>query len=138
MRNKNRLRPGGLSFVFVALFCVAALVASSAKAADTDNDDSGKDSPNKVVATVGSHKITEKQLDEKLKPQIAMMRAELEKRVDQIIADKTFDMRRKTAETMANQYLVEHAAKKAGMSVAEFEKTAAAGKDGVSDEDAKK
>ncbi len=42
------------------------------------------DDPNAVVATVGDHKISEKDLDAKVKPQLDQMRAALEKRVDQL------------------------------------------------------
>ena len=50
------------------------------------------DDPNATVATVGDHKISEKDLDAKVKPQLDQMHAMLEKRVDQLIADKTFDL----------------------------------------------
>ena len=75
------------------------------------------DDPNATVATVGDHKITNKDLDAKVKPQIEQMRAALEKRVDQLIADKTFDLRRQTLESMTDDYLIQQAADQEKLSV---------------------
>ncbi len=83
---------------FAAVVIVSAAVAApSAWAADD---------PNATVATVGDHKISEKDLDAKVKPQLEQMRAMLEKRVDQLIEDKTFDLRRQTLESMTDDYLI--------------------------------
>lgn len=96
------------------------------------------DDPNAPVATVGDHKITEKDLDEKVKPQLDGMRTMLEKRVDQLIADKTFDLRRQTLEAMTNDYLIEQAAQRDKLSVDDYLKKEYSGKDGVTDAAAKK
>ena len=106
----------------------AAVAAPCASAAD----------PNAVVATVGDHKIREQDLDQKVKPQMEQIRAALEKRVDQLVADRSFDMRRKTLESMTDDYLVEQAAKKENLSVSDYLKKEYAGKNGVTDADAKK
>ena len=95
------------------------------------------DDPNTTVATVGDHKITNKDLDAKVKPQVAQMRAMLEKRVDQLIADKTFDLRRQTLESMTDDYLVQQAADHDKLSVADYLKKEFSGKDGVTDAEAK-
>jgi protein-disulfide isomerase len=96
------------------------------------------DDPNAVVATVGGHKISEKDLDAKVKPQLDQMRATLEKRVDQLIADKTFDLRRQTLESMTDDYLVEQAAQRDKLSVADYLKKESSGKSAVTEADAKK
>jgi len=96
------------------------------------------DDPNAVVATVGDHKISEKDLDAKVKPQLEQMRAMLEKRVDQMIADKTFDIRRETLESMTDDYLVQQAAQRDKLSVNDYLKKEYSGKSAVTDAAAKK
>ena len=61
-----------------------------------------------------------KDLDAKVQPQLVQMRAALEKRVDQLIADKTFDLRRETLESMTDDYLVQQAADQDKLSVPEY------------------
>ncbi|MGH7812605.1 MAG: thioredoxin domain-containing protein [Candidatus Binataceae bacterium] len=133
MALNSRIWRRTLTVVGAAIICAMAMAAASA-AADSG---AGKVDPNKVVATVGKHKITEREVDKQLKPQLDEMRAKLEAKVDQIVASQTFDLRRRTAEAMVNDYLIEHAAKKAGLSVPEFEKKEAAGKSGVTEAAAK-
>ncbi len=96
------------------------------------------DDPNAVVATVGDHKISNKDLDAKVKPQIDQMRAMLEKRVDQMIADKSFELRRQTLEAMTDDYLIQQAAKRDNLSVDDYLKKQYTGKSGVTEADAKK
>jgi protein-disulfide isomerase len=96
------------------------------------------DDPNAPVAIVGDHKITNKDLDAKVKPQLAQMRAVLEKRVDQLIADKTFDLRRQTLESMTNDYLIQQAAQRDKLSVDDYLKKEYSGKNAVTDAAAKK
>ena len=96
------------------------------------------DDPNAVVATVGDHKISNKDLDAKVKPQIDQMRAMLEKRVDQMIADKSFELRRQTLEAMTDDYLIQQAAKRDNLSVDDYLKKEYSGKSGVTEADAKK
>jgi protein-disulfide isomerase len=95
------------------------------------------DDPNATVATVGDHKITSKDLDAKVQPQIQQMRAALEKRVDQLIADKSFDLRRQTLESMTDDYLIQQAADKEKLTVPDYIKKEFAGKDAVTDAEAK-
>jgi protein-disulfide isomerase len=114
------------AIALLAVFC-AGFVAHRAWA----------DDPNATVATVGDHKITEKDLDAKLKPQVDQMRAMLEKRVDQLIADKSFDLKRQTLESMTDDYLIQQAAEKEKLSVPEYIKQQFSGKSGVSDATAK-
>ena len=95
------------------------------------------DDPNATVATVGDHKITAKDLDAKVKPQLDQMRAMLEKRVTQLIADKTFDLRRQTLESMTDDYLIDQAAQHDKLSVPDYLKKEYSGKDSVTDAQAK-
>ena len=95
------------------------------------------DDPNATVATVGDHKITQKDLDAKVKPQLDQMHAMLEKRVDQLIADKSFDLKRQTLETMTDDYLIEQAALHDKLSVPDYLKKESTGKSSVTDAQAK-
>ncbi len=112
--------------VFMPILLCASATGSPARA---DNTTSGS----KVVATVGSHTITEGELDAKLKPEIAAMRAEYEKRVDQAIAERTEDLKKQTLQSMADDYLVQQAAKNDNLSVADYLKKEYTGKDGVTE-----
>ena len=96
------------------------------------------DDPKTVVATVGDHKITEQDLDQKVKPQIDQLRAALAKRVEDLIRDKTFDLKRKTLESMADDYLISQAAAQQKLSVDEYVKKQSAPPTGVTEADAKK
>ena len=118
-----------VSVLAAAAIVTAAVSAPRAWAADD---------PNATVATVGDHKISEKDLDAKVKPQLEQMRAMLEKRVDQLIEDKKFDLRRQTLESMTDDYLIQQAAQKDKLSVDEYIKKESNGKDGVTDAAAKK
>lgn len=96
------------------------------------------DDPKTVVATVGDHKITEQDLDAKVKPEIDQLRAALAKRVEDLVREKTFDIRRKTLESMTDDYLLSQAAQQQKLSVDEYTKKEYAGKSGVTDAEAKK
>jgi len=96
------------------------------------------DDPNAVVATVGDHKISEKDLDAKVKPQLDQMRTALEKRVNEIIAGKTFDLRRQTLESMTDDYLIGQAAQRDKLSVDDYLKKEYTGKSAATEADAKK
>ena len=94
--------------------------------------------PNAVVATVGDHKISEKDLDAQVQPQIDQMRAALEKRVNELIADKSFDVKRQTLQKMTDDFLLQQAAQRNKMSVDEYVKKESTGKGAVTEADAKK
>ena len=64
----------------------------------------------RVVATVGDHQITESQLDAKIKSQMAS----LESRI--------YDLKRQALESMADDYLIEQAARRANLSVDDYVK----------------
>jgi protein-disulfide isomerase len=96
------------------------------------------DDPKTVVATVGDHKITEQDLDQKVKPQIDQLRAALAKRVEDLIRDKSFDLKRRTLESMTDDYLISQAAQQQKMSVDEYVKKQSAPPIGVTEADAKK
>jgi protein-disulfide isomerase len=116
----------------VSAIAATAIVCAAVYAPRTWADD-----PNATVATVGDHKITEKDLDAKVKPQLDQMHAMLEKRVDQLIADKTFDLRRETLESMTDDYLVQQAADRDKLSVPDYLKKEYSGKNAVTDAQAK-
>jgi protein-disulfide isomerase len=116
----------------VSAIAAIAIVCAAVYAPRTWADD-----PNAVVATVGDHKISEKDLDAKVKPQLDQMHAMLEKRVDQLIADKTFDLRRQTLESMTDDYLVQQAADRDKLSVPDYLKKEYSGKNAVTDAQAK-
>src|SRR5271154_2443355 len=99
-----------VSVLAVAAIATAAVAAPSAWSADD---------PNATVATVGDHKISEK-------------------RLDQLIEDKKFDLRRQTLESMTDDYLLQQAAQHDKLSVDEYIKKESSGKDGVTDAAAKK
>jgi protein-disulfide isomerase len=62
------------------------------------------DSGDKVVATVGSMKITEAQLEDKARPQLASVQNEI------------YTVKKRTLDDMIDDYLIDQAAKKAGLS----------------------
>jgi protein-disulfide isomerase len=125
---RNRLESAWRTVFAAAAIVICASVATPRAWADD---------PNATVATVGDHKITNKDLDAKVQPQLQQMRAALEKRVDQLIADKTFDLRRQTLESMTDDYLVQQAADKEKLTVPEYLKKQSSGKDAVTDAEAK-
>jgi protein-disulfide isomerase len=87
------------SLVSGAFFCafVAAMVMalwSVSRAVESDP----------VVATVGTHKITEKDLDAKIKPQLASIESQI------------YELKVQAVKSMADDYLLEQAAKKENLS----------------------
>jgi protein-disulfide isomerase len=80
------------SFLSGAFFYVLAmaLMASVSFASES----------NQVVATVGSHKITEKELDAKIKPQLASVESQI------------YELKVQAIKSMADDYVLEQAAKK--------------------------
>ena len=132
--NQSANRPSRLR---QALFAIAASALLSATftvpAYYADADDAGT-----VVATVGDHKITAGELDQKVKPQVDQLRAALAKRVEELMRDRSFEIRRKTLEDMANDYLIVAAAQKEHLSVDDYTKKEFSGKNAVSDADARK
>jgi protein-disulfide isomerase len=126
--SERRITPIILPSIFAAALICMALAAPHASADDSKT----------VVATVGDHKITEQDLDQKVKPQIDQLRAALAKRVDDLIRDKTFDLKRKTLESMADDYLISQAAQQQKLSVDDYVKKEYAGASGVTEAAAKK
>ncbi len=116
----------------LAVFATACLIAAAAAPLAWADD------PKTVVATVGDHKITEQDLDQKVKPKMDEFRAALEKRVDQLIADRGFDIKRQTLQSMTDDYLIEQAAQQQKLSATDYLKKEYAGKSGVTEADAKK
>src|SRR5258708_6358427 len=115
------------------VFAIAAVVICAA----VSSPRAWADDPNATVATVGGHKITAKDLDAKVKPQLDQMRSALEKRVDQLIADKSFDLKRQTLESMTDEYLIEQAAQHDKLGVQDYLKKEFTGKSSVTDAEAK-
>jgi len=107
------LRP--FRFTLAVALATPLLVFSPASAADP------------VVATVGSHKITEAELDAKIKPEMAALEG------------KIYDLKHQALESMADDYLLEQAAKKAKLSVTDYLKKEVEDKAGkVTEADAQK
>ncbi len=125
---RNRPQPAWRIVFAIAAVAIYAAVSSPRAWADD---------PNATVATVGDHKITAKDLDAKVQPQLTQMRAALEKRVDQLIADKSFDLKRQTLESMTDDYLIQQAAEHDKLSVPDYIKKEFSGKSAVSDAEAK-
>jgi protein-disulfide isomerase len=99
MRHESRtwVRRGLLSGAFFYSLSVAGMMTatvSPARAAD----------PNQVVATVGDHKITEKELDTKIKPQLAAEDS------------KIYDLKVEAIQAMAEEYALDQAARKENLS----------------------
>jgi len=132
--NKNQAGRNRLESAWriVSAMAAIAIVCAAVAAPRASADD-----PNAIVATVGDHKISEKDLDAKVKPQLEQMRAMLEKRVDQLIADKSFDLKRQTLESMTDDYLIQQAAQHDKLSVEDYLKQEFSGKSGVTDAEAK-
>ena len=99
-----------------AFFCALAItvMASVSIAADSGQ----------VVATVGSHKITEKDLDAKIKPQLAS------------IESQVYELKVQAIKSMADDYVLEEAAKKENLSTEAYLKKHLTGKP-VTETDAK-
>lgn len=105
---------GASSLVFAA---VVSAVLSAAPAYASD----------KVVATVGNHKITESQVDEKIKPEM------------QSIDSQIYDLKRKAIDSMVNELLLTQAAKRDHMTVQQYVQKEIINKVGhVSEAEAKK
>ncbi len=102
--------------IFILTIPRAAVAQDSVQASD----------PNKVVATVGNHKITEAEVDEEIKPQLASWQNQL------------YQYRRDAINKLADKYIVDQAAKKANLTPDEFMQKQLAGKSGkVTEKEAK-
>ncbi len=91
------MRSAVAAAVLAALVGVVGGVVTAAGATESQ-------SPDSVVATVGPHQITEKDLDAKIKPQLEAMQSKL------------VELKRHALESMADDYLIDQAATKAGLS----------------------
>jgi protein-disulfide isomerase len=91
-----------------AAILIATLVAG---AADAD--------PNRVVATVGAHSITERELDDKIRPQMSSLEAQV------------YELKKNAIQVLADDYLIEQAAKKSNLSVQDYLKRELDSKDNV-------
>ncbi|MGO9454942.1 MAG: thioredoxin domain-containing protein [Candidatus Binataceae bacterium] len=109
-----RVFPG---YVLAVAIAAPLLAFSPAYAAGSDP----------VVATVGSHKITEAELDTKIKPEMAALDG------------KIYDLKHQALQSMADEYLIEEAAKKEKLSVTDYLKKEVEQKaDKVTEADAQK
>ncbi|MGO9062067.1 MAG: thioredoxin domain-containing protein [Candidatus Binataceae bacterium] len=88
-----------LKFLLLSI-ATTGLALSVARVAAAATADSG----GKVVATVGSMKITEAQLNDKARPQLAA------------IESQVYTVKKRTLDDMIDDYLIDKAAKKAGLS----------------------
>lgn len=99
---------------------VILLLPQAARAQELESN------PGKVVATIGTHKITEGDVDEEIKPQLASMQNQL------------YQARREAIDKLADKYALDQAAKKANMTPDAFMKKRLAGKSKpVTEKDAK-
>jgi len=125
LRNTARSNRRGLTAALAAVAIAAVLLVSVPMPAGAQDEGASAD-PNKVVATIGSHKITEGEVDEEIKPQLASWRNQL------------YQYRRDAINKLADAYIIDQAAKKAHMTPDEFMKKQLAGKSAtVTEKDAK-
>ncbi len=96
----NAIAPG-LESALVALVMVGAATALVGWPAQAG-------AQQEVVATVGSHPITAKELDAKIAPQLAAARNEI------------YQLKRNTIRSIADEYLLEQAAQREKLTVAEY------------------
>ena len=83
--------------------------------------------PSRVIATIGSHPITQQEVDSHLKAQLTSIESQL------------YDLRRRAIQAMADDYLIDQAAKKADLSVSDYLKREVSDKAPIpSNADAKK
>jgi protein-disulfide isomerase len=94
-----KMTMSGLKFLLLPI-ATTALTLSVARVAVAATANSGS----KVVATVGSMKITEAELNDKARPQLAA------------IESQVYTVKKRTLDDMIDDYLVDKAAKKAGVS----------------------
>lgn len=85
-----------LSGAFFCSLAAAGTIASWSVSIAAESD--------QVVATVGSHKITEKELDAKIKPQLASIESQI------------YELKVQALKSMADDYALEQAAKKENLS----------------------
>src|SRR5689334_18083115 len=97
--SRTWVRRGILSGAFFCSLATAGMMASSiGVAADADQ----------VVATVGDHKITEKDVDAKIKSQLASVQSQV------------YELKVQAIKSMADEYVLEQAAKKENLSPADY------------------
>ncbi|HUY18119.1 MAG TPA: thioredoxin domain-containing protein [Candidatus Binataceae bacterium] len=113
-------------FSAIAAVAIAAGLTLSIPGAAVAQAPGQPSDPNRVVATVGNHKITEGEVDEEIKPQLASMQNQL------------YQDRRDAINKLADDYIIDQAAKKAKITAAEFIDKQIAGKSAkVTDKEAK-
>jgi protein-disulfide isomerase len=109
-----------VSGTVAAILALIVAIPGAPRAQETDSN------PNKVLATIGNHKITESEVDQEIKPQLAS------------IQNQIYQARREAIDKLADKYLVDQAAKKAHMTPDEYLKKQLAGKSQtVTDKEAK-
>src|SRR5208337_2097567 len=105
------------AYIFV-LACASALLPRPATVSGGEKDDA-------VIATVGSHPITEGEVDSRIKSQLAVMQSQI------------YQLKRQTIQSIADDYVLQQAAQAEHMTVADFLKRQG-GDSAVTDEDARK
>jgi len=124
MKHASRV---GLKSIWPVVYTIAAVVIVSVAVRAPR---AWADDPNATVATVGDHKINEKDLDQQIKPQMEQL--------DRKVAEVTLDIKRKALEAMTDDYLIDQAAQHDKLSVQDYLKKESSGKLGVTDAAAKK
>ncbi|HUO04456.1 MAG TPA: thioredoxin domain-containing protein [Candidatus Binataceae bacterium] len=125
---RNRISIGAVLIFAMAFGCAGAWAAEK-----------DKSNPGDVVATVGTHKITQRDLDKEMKVELDKMHQDLERQAAEILAKRAEDpeLKRKLLEQMADDYLVKHAAKQANQTVPQYLKAQSSAGNGVTDEEVK-
>jgi protein-disulfide isomerase len=103
------------AIAFAAFTLGLAVLPNPASAASGDN----------VVATIGSHPITEKQVDARIKQKLAAIQSQI------------YELKKQAIESLADEYLIEQAARKENLSADDYLKHHLDGKK-ITADDAKK
>lgn len=99
------LRPGKTALFIISASALGVCLLTQARyARATPPPESGT----KVVATVGSHQITEQELDQRIRPQLAAL------------GNRIYEMKRQALEAMVDEYLLQQAASKEHLSVQDY------------------
>jgi protein-disulfide isomerase len=102
MHHESRtwVRRSLLSGAFFCALAAVGVIASGAVSIAAESD--------QVVATVGNHKITERELDAKIKPQLASVESQV------------YELKVQAIKSMADDFVLEQAAKKENLSAAAY------------------
>lgn len=98
-----RSRRAAMMLALLTVLATPIFTLASSKKQKANAQKTADNKPDKVVATVGDMHITEAQVDERIKPQLAA------------INNQIYQIKRNAIEQIVDDYLIEQAAKKAGI-----------------------